>query len=285
MIANRGIYHDGWYANTVPPVPPWVLNAPMPGVEDYKWELYNVSEDYSQANDLAAQMPDKLKEMQALFEQEAEKYNVYPLDNSQFARAIAPRPSPTAGQTVFTYSGEIPGIPLGVAPSILNRSYTITADVDVPEGGGNGMIVTAGGFNGGYGLYLLNGKVVFNYNMLMLAQFRCESQLPLRPGKHTIAFDFKYDGPGIAKGGAGALKVDGVDVGTLKMPHTIPFLLPIAETFDVGIDTRTSVNEKDYQVPFRFNGKINKLTFKLGPTKLTELEEKTRRERFAMAND
>ena len=111
MAANRGIYHDGWYANTTPPVPPWVLNAPMPDVNDYKWELYNLNEDYSQANDLAAKMPDKLKEMQALFVQEAKKYNVFPLDNSQFQRAITPRPSATAGQTVFTYSGVMPGIP------------------------------------------------------------------------------------------------------------------------------------------------------------------------------
>ena len=285
MVANRGIYHEGWYANTTPPVPPWVLNAAYPDVNEYKWELYNVTEDYSQANDLAAQMPDKLKQMQAVFAQEAEKHQVYPLSNEQFQRAIAPRPSPVAGETVFTYSGEIPGVPLGIAPSILNRSYTITAEVEVPEGGGNGMIVTAGGFNGGYGLYLLNGKVVFNYNALMLAQFRCESQLPIEPGKHTIVFDFKYDGPGVAKSGTGTLTVDGADVATLTMPHTIPFLLPVSETFDVGVDTRSSVNEKDYQVPFRFNGKLNKLTFKLGPTKLTELEEKTKRERFAMAND
>ena len=285
MAGNRGIYHNDWYANTTPPVPPWVLNAPYPDIKDYKWELYNVNEDYSQANDLAAQMPDKLKEMQALFAQEAEKYNVYPLDNSQFQRAIAPRPSPTAGQTVFTYLGERPGIPLGVAPSILNKSYTITAEVEVPQGGGNGMIVTAGGFNGGYGLYLLNGKPVFNYNMLMLAQFRCEGQQPLAPGKHTIVFDFTYDGPGVAKGGTGVLKVDDADVATLKMPHTIPFLLPVGETFDVGVDTRTGVNDKDYQVPFRFNGKLNELTFKLGPTRLSELDQKTIQEAVAIAND
>src|SRR4249919_1900133 len=144
MMSNRGIYHEGWYANTTPPVPPWVLNAPMPSINDYKWELYNLDKDYSQANDLAAKMPDKLKEMQKLFDQEAAKYQVLPLDNQQFARAIAPRPSPAAGKTVFTYSGVMPGIPLSIAPSILNRSYTITADVEVPQGGGDGMIATEG---------------------------------------------------------------------------------------------------------------------------------------------
>ena len=265
MVANRGIYHEGWYANTTPPVAPWVLNAPMPDVNAYKWELYNLNEDYSQANDLAEKMPDKLKEMQALFLQEAAKYNVLPLDNSQFARAITPRPSSTAGQTVFTYSGEMPGIPTGNAPNILNRSFTITAEVEVPQGGGDGMIVTTGGRWGGIGLYLLKGKPVFNYNLLMLAQARWEGQQPLAAGKHTIVFDFTYDGPGIAKGGSGVLKVDGQDVATLKIPKTVPFLLPGDETFDVGVDTRTPVNDKDYQVPFRFNGKINKLTFNLGP--------------------
>ena len=111
MAGNRGIYHEGWYANTHPPVPPWELNAKFPDVDDYKWELYNLDEDYSQADDLAAKMPDKLKQMQALFQQEAVKYGVLPLDNSQFQRAIAPRPSAVAGKTVFTYAGENPGIP------------------------------------------------------------------------------------------------------------------------------------------------------------------------------
>jgi hypothetical protein len=223
--------------------------------------------------------------MQALFMQEAAKYNVFPLDNSQFARAITPRPSATAGQTVFTYSGEMPGIPIGNAPNILNRSYTITAEVEVPQGGGDGMIVTTGGRWVGFGLYLLKGQPVFNYNALMLAQFRWEGQQPLAAGKHTIVFDFKYDGPGIAKGGAGVLKVDGQDVATLKIPRTIPFLLPADETFDIGIDTRTPVNDKDYQVPFRFNGKIDRLTFNLGPVQLAEENRRTKEEAVARARD
>jgi hypothetical protein len=126
---------------------------------------------------------------------------------------------------------------------------------------------------------------VARYNMLMLAQFRCEGRQPLAPGKHTVVFDFKYDGPGVAKGGAGVLKVDGADVATLQLPHTIPFGLPIGETFDVGIDTRTPVNEKDYQVPFRFNGKLNQLTFRLGPVRFSELEQKRILEAIAIAND
>jgi hypothetical protein len=133
------------------------------------------------------------------------------------------------------------GIPLGTAPSILNRSYTITAEVKVPEDGGDGMIVTAGGRWGGFGLYMLKGKPVFNYNGLLLAQFRAEGSQPLSPGKHSITFEFTVDGPGIAKGGNGVLKTDGEEVAKLRMPKTIPFLLPVDETFDVGLDTRTGV--------------------------------------------
>ena len=284
LISNRGIYNDGWYANTTPPVGPWVLNSPMPDVNNYKWELYNLKEDYSQANDLAAKMPDKLKQMQALFVQEAAKYNVLPLDNSSFARAIAPRPSATAGQTVFTYAGEMAGIPTGNAPNILNRSFKITADVDVPESG-DGMIATLGGRWGGFGLYMLKGVPVFNYNMLALLQARWAGDNPIPAGKHTIVFDFKYDGPGIAKGGTGLLMVDGKQVATLQVPKTVPFLLPGDESFDIGIDTRTGVNDLDYQVPFRFNGKIANVTFNLGLTQLTAAEEMRVREAAARARD
>jgi arylsulfatase len=287
MIANRGIYHEGWYANTTPPVPPWVLNAKMPTVNEYKWELYNVNEDYSQANDLAAKMPAKLKEMQALFLKEAAKYQVLPLSNEQFQRAITPRPSPAAGRTVFTYSGHLPGLATGVTPNILNKSFTITAEVEVPEGGGDGMIVTEGGRWGGYGLYLLKGKPVFNYNLLMLLQARWanDADPPLAAGKHTIVFDFKYDGPGIAKGGTGVLKVDGKEVRTLSVPKTVPFLLPADETFDVGSDLRTPVNDQVFQVPFRFNGKINKVTFNLGPSQLAPAEQQKAKAAAAKARE
>jgi arylsulfatase A-like enzyme len=285
MISNRGIYQDGWYANTTPPHGPWILNAPLPAPPDYKWELYNLNEDYSQYNDLAAKMPDKLKEMQKLFDQEAAKYNVLPLDNRTFARAVEPRPSATAGKTVFTYTGVNPGIATSTSPSILGRSYTITADVDVPEGGGDGMIVTTGGRWGGYGLYILKGIPVFDYNMLILAQYRWAGQQPLSAGKHTIVFDYTYDGPGIAKGGTGVLKVDGQVVDTQKQPNSIAFLQVSDETFDVGVDTRTGVNDKDYQVPFAFNGTIDKLTFNLGPMQLAEEDKEKAAKAIAIAKD
>ena len=262
-----------------------MLNAPLPDPKDYKWELYNLDDDYSQANDLAAKMPDKLKEMQKVFDEEAAKYNVYPLSNDTFARATAPRPSATAGQTEFDYSGVMPGIPNANAPNILGRSYTITAEVEVPQGGGDGMLVTQGGRWGGYALYLLKGKPVFDYNMLILAQYRWVADQALTAGKHTIVFDYTYDGPGIAKGGSGVLKVDGQVVATGKQANSIAFLNVADETFDVGVDTRTGVNDKDYQVPFAFNGTIDKLTVKIGPSQLSGEEQKTAAAATAKASD
>jgi arylsulfatase len=207
------------------------------------------------------------------------------LDNSQFARAITPRPTAIAGQTEFTYLGEMPGIPIGNAPNILSKSFTITAEVEVSEGGGDGMIVTEGGRFGGYGLYVLKGKPVFTYNFLDLERFRWEGPDALAPGKHTLVFAFTYDGPGIAKGGLGVLKVDGKDVANQKIPHTIAFLIPGDETFDVGVDTRTGVDDRDYQVPFAFTGKLDKLTVKLGPPQLAAADQKVIQEAVARAKD
>jgi len=287
MVGNRGIYDDGWYANTTPPVPPWELKPATIPMSQYKWELYNLKDDHSQFNDLSVKMPGKLKQLQAVFAQEARKYGVFPLDNTAFSRAIAPRPSTTAGKTEFTYTGANIGIPTGNAPSILNRPFTITAEVDVPQGGGDGMLVTEGGRFGGYGLYLLKGRPVFTYNLLELltARWARDDAPPLTAGKHNIVFDFTYDGPGIAKGGTGVLKVDGQEVRTLSIPKTIPFLLPPDESFDIGGDTRTGVNDQDYQVPFTFDGQIDKLTFHLGPTRLTQEEQKMIDRAVAIARD
>jgi arylsulfatase len=240
----------------------------------------------------AAENSDKLRELEALFLTEAAKYQVLPLDNSILPRIVTPRPSATAGRTVFTYSGENAGIPLGNAPSILDKDYTITAEVTIPTGGAEGMIVTLGGRFGGYALYLLKGKPVFSYNMLDLERFRWEGGVggrdlfsdALKPGKHTIVFDFKYNGPGPGKGGTGVLTVDGKLVAAKTIPHTIPILMTIDETFDIGSDTRTTVDDS-YKLPFRFTGKIDKLTFKLGPTQMTSDEQKLMRHALERARD
>ncbi|HTT39804.1 MAG TPA: arylsulfatase [Burkholderiales bacterium] len=293
MMANRGIYHDGWYACTTPPVPPWVLGTkPLPPVNEYKWELYNIAEDYSQANDLAAKMPDKLKEMQALFLTEAVRYQVLPIDNSVLPRLLTPRPSATAGRTVFTYTGENVGIPVGNAPNLLDRDYTITAEITVPEEGAQGMIATMGGRFGGYGLYLQRGKPVFVYNLLNLKRYRFEGGVgaedwlgkSLSPGKHTLVFDFKYDGPGLGKSGTGVLMVDGRVLAQQKMEHTIPFIMALDETLDIGLDTRTPVDES-YELPFKFTGTINQVTYKLGREQLTSSDRETMQRAVAAARD
>jgi arylsulfatase A-like enzyme len=293
MFANRGIYHDGWYACTMPPEPPWLVGTkPLPPIEQYKWELYNIAEDFSQANDLAAKHPDKLKEMQALFLAEAAKYQVLPLDNSVLPRLLTPRPSGTAGRTTFTYVGENVGIPVANAPSLLNRDYTITADITVPKEGTEGIIATMGGRFGGYGLYLLKGKPVFVYNLLNLKRYRFEGGVgaddwlgkSLKPGKHTIVFDFKYDGPGMGKGGSGVLTVDGKVLSRQKMDHTIPFLMSLDESLDIGMDTRTPVDDS-YKLPFRFTGTINKVTYNIKPEQLTTADREVMQRALASARD
>jgi hypothetical protein len=287
MFGLRAIYHDGWIAATPPPAPVWMLGTvKLPEVVNgYDWELYNIAEDYSENNNLAAKNPDKLRELKELFLVEAAKYNVFPLDNSILPRLVTPRPSATAGRTVFTYSGELAGLPVSDAPSVLNKSYTITADVEIPQGGSEGMIATLGGRFGGYGLYILKGKPVFTYNALDLVRFKWQGSEALSPGKHTIVFDFKYDGPGFGKGGTGTLSLDGKTLETKAIPHTIPFLMSIDETFDIGVDTRTSVDDNDYQLPFRFTGTIAKLTYKLGPEQLAESDRKVMEQALAKAHD
>ena len=283
MLGNRAIYHEGWVAATTPVTIPWELSTAKPPdvISGYKWELYNVQEDPTESDDLAAKQPKKLKQLQDIFLAEAKKYNVLPLDNSTLARWNTPRPSLTAGRTVFTYSGELTGVPASAAPRIIGKSYTITAEVEIPKGGAEGMIVTEGGRFGGYGLFLSNGKLgfgrgkpVFLYNLLDLKRTIWEGP-ELGDGKHTIVFDFKYDGPGLGKGGTGVLSVDGKEVAKKTLEHSTPVTFPEDESFDVGQDTRTGVAmvEHRYDVPFKFTGKINKLTFTLEPPPRTHAEK------------
>jgi arylsulfatase len=287
MFGNRALYNDGWIATTVPPQPPWLMGTvKMPDVlTGYKWELYNIADDFSETNDLAAKNPDKLKELQGLFMDEARKYQVLPLDNSILQRILAPRPSATAGRTEFTYTSELSGLPDGSAPNLLSRSFSITAEVEIPKGGAEGMLNTLGGRFGGYGLYLVKGKPVFTYNLLALEKFRWEGPQALTLGKHTILFDFKYDGPGLAKGGTGVLSVDGKEVARKTIPHTVPALFTIDESFDIGVDTRTGVDDKDYKPPFRFTGKLDRLTIKLGPNQMMAEDKKAKTEAIARVND
>jgi arylsulfatase len=227
-------------------------------------------------------MPEKLKQLQDVFYAEAQKHDVLPLDNSSLARWNSARPNLTAGRTVFTYSGVLTGVPNSGAPSILNKSYTITAEVTIPKGGAEGVIVTDGGRFGGYALLLSkgvggvrSGKPVFVYNLLNLKRTTWAGP-ELGAGKHTIVFDYKVDGPGLGKGGTGVLSVDGKEVARNTMKNSTPITFPEDETFDVGQDTRTGVAllEYRYDPPFKFTGTIDKLSFDLQPVQLTKEEQK-----------
>jgi arylsulfatase len=276
MFGSRAIYHDGWMASAPPIHAPWGLSLAKLSsdvMNGFKWQLYNIDEDWTQANDLAAKMPDKLRDMQQRWTMEAEKYRVFPLDDNALTRFVSQdKPNYTFGRTLFTYSGDIANVPypgIGGSPSLLDRDYTVTAEITIPQGGAKGMLMTDGGRFGGYGFYLLDGKPVWTWNLLQLAIVKWQGKEALSPGKHTLEFDWKYDGPGFGKGGAGALKVDGNVADSHPMPRSIPVILPWCETFCVGLDTGTPVDDKDYQVPFRFTGTINKLTVKLGPDEMS----------------
>jgi arylsulfatase len=281
LMANRGIYDNGWMANTTPLKLPWAkvsLDAPTPNPDDFKWELYHVAQDFSQANNLVAQNPAKLKELQAAFDREAIKYNVYPLDSSLAERAdVRLRPSLTRGRSTFTYYPGAVRIPEGAAPDMKNKDFTVTAEVEIPAGGADGMLITQGGRFGGWGLLLLDGKPEFDYAFSNQPQhkYRVASNEKLSLGKHTIKFDFKYDGPGMGKSGAGTLSVDGKQVAQGKIERTIPTRFSLDETMDIGEDTGTPVVE-DYvnKMPFKFTGTLKKVVIELGKSGLTVSDEK-----------
>jgi arylsulfatase A-like enzyme len=299
MMGDHAIYHDGWIASTKVMRPPWdVVGAVSQDPAGFPYELYDVSKDWTQFENVAEKYPEKLKELEKLFWAEAEKYEVLPLDASVATRIVTPRPSLAAGRSVFTWTGEITGTPNGDAPSVLDASYNFKAEVEIPGGGeearrgisppevsAEGMIVTQGGRFGGYGFYLLKGKPVFLWNLVDLKRVRWEGLEALSPGKHTLEFDFKYDGlgigtlafnnlSGVGRGGTGVLKVDGKEVARQTMDRTLPFILQWDENFDIGADTGTPVDDRDYQVPFRFTGKLTKLTLTIDRPKLSAEDEK-----------
>jgi len=299
MLGVQGLYNDGWMLSAVPIRPPWDLlgKAILDPASAYKFELYNLRHDWTQYTDVAAANPAKLREMTDLMFGQFAKYQVLPLDASVATRMVTPRPSMSGGRKVFTYAGvPVIGQPRGTGPNLLDTSYTITADIDVPQGGGDGMIVTDGGRFGGYGMYLLKGKPVFLWNLFDLKRVRWEAPDVLTSGKHTLEYDFKYDGLGFAtlafnnisglgRSGTGSFKVDGKVVSTQTMERTVPLTLPWDETLDIGSDTGTPVDDQDYQVPFAFTGKIDKLTVSVEPPVLTEDDKKKLQEAERAAQD
>jgi arylsulfatase len=283
MLGNRAIYHDGWLAATTPARVPWVVAGQLPEVDAYQWELYHVAEDFSQAVNLAGQEPARLRELQDMFWIEAAKYNVLPLDNSVVARFdVSIRPSLTRGRSVFTYYAGQTRLPEGAVPDLKNKSYKIAAAVDIPAGGASGVLATQGGRFNGWGLYLLDGKPVFHYNLVGVQRFTIAGKEKLAPGKHVILVDFKYDGGGLGKGGTVTVSVDDKPVAQGRVDRTYAFRVSLDETLDIGEDTGTPVSE-DYRVPFKFTGALNRVLIGFSDEKLSpEDEEQIRRAKAAI---
>ena len=291
MMGQWAVYNEGWFLSTKVNRAPWEAFGPAnpDPLNNQVLELYNLDKDFSQSQNIADKFPDKVKEMKAMFIAEAKKYQVFPMDASVAARIVAPRPNITAGRTEFVYTKPMVGLPQGDSPALLDSSYTITADIEVPQGGAEGMILTSGGRFAGYGFYLLKGRPVFLWNLVDMNRIKWEGPDALTPGKHTVEFDFKYDGlgvgtllfnnmSGLGRPGTGTLKVDGKAVQTTTMPQTLPMILQWDESFDIGSDTLTGVNDADYKPPFAFTGKLNKLTIKvnrpqLSPADIKKLQE------------
>ncbi|MGA8053160.1 MAG: hypothetical protein WCA12_04760, partial [Burkholderiales bacterium] len=287
MMGQWALYDDGWLLSTKANRAPWqAFGAANPDpLNNQVFQLYNLGKDFNQTDDIAAQNPQKVKQMRAQFLAEAKKHQVLPLDASVAARIVAPRPNITAGRTEFVYTRPMVGLPQGDSPFLLNASYTITADVNVPQGGAEGMILTSGGRFAGYGFYLLKGKPVWLWNMVDLERLKWEGPDALAPGRHTIEFDFKYDGlgagtlafndfSGVGRPGVGTLKVDGNVVATKTMERTLPMILQWDESFDIGSDTLTGVNDADYKPPFALTAKLNKLTIKVDRPQLSPADIK-----------
>ena len=298
MMGQWALYSDGWLLSTKVNRAPWMaFGAANPDpLNNQDFQLYDLSKDFSQTNDVAAQNPEKVHEMRKAFVAEARKYQVFPMDASVAGRIVAPRPNITAGRTEFVYTRPMTGLPQGDSPNLLNSSYTITADIEVPQGGADGMILTSGGRFAGYGFYLLKGKPVFLWNLVDLKRVRWEGPDVLAPGKHTVAFDFKYDGlgvgtlafndmSGLGRPGTGTLIVDGKAVQTIKMDHTLPMILQWDEAFDIGSDTLTGVNDADYLPPFPLTAKLDRLTIKIDRPKLSPEAIKKLEAAQALATD
>ena len=268
-------------ASTTPLRLPWMTTAEV-SPDDFKWELYNINEDFSQANNIADKQPDKLKELQVAFDVEAEKYNVYPLElfvHGAIRYCDPSEPHPWS-HPIRLLSGH-GSHPRGFR-AFKNKSWTVAAEVDIPQKGASGVLATIGGRFGGWGLWLDESKPQFAYALSNQPnhKFRLASNEPLAPGHHVVRLAFKYDGGGVGKGGIATL----LQVAQVSIPQTLPARFSLDETFDVGADTGTPIVE-DYadKMPYEFTGTLNKLAVVLEPEKLSPEEQEKLRDQIARA--
>lgn len=265
IFANRAIYHDGWLAGTVHKAP-WEGKARADSFDKDRWELYHVAEDFSQSNDLAARNPDKLRELQALFLREAVQYHVLPLDDRSLERlnpALVGRPDLMGGRTSLTVYEGMTGMMENVFINVKNRSHTITAELEVPPGGADGVILCQAGRFGGWSLYAKGGKIKYCCNWVGLKRYTIAAETPVTAGTATVRYEFAYDGGGPGRGGRGTLFVNGQKAAEGHIEHTNGFVFSADETADVGVDEATPVTDDYKERDNKFTGKIHKVTVEL----------------------
>jgi arylsulfatase len=265
MGCCRGIYQDGWFAASMAFIP-WNPTREKFDIDQARWELYHIDEDFSQAHDVAAANPAKLRELQDLWWAEAARYDVLPLDwrgTERLSAELQGRPTLASNAKTFTYFAGQVGLPNEASPRVLNKSWAITAEVEVPEKA-EGMIVTHGGLVGGYALYLRAGIPTFVYNYLDLERYTIAGRQPLPKGKTTLVVDFAYDGSAgeRGKGGRVTISAGGKKIAEGKLPKTIPLQISLGEGMDVGTDVGSPV-DFSYKLPFSFTGKVDKVTYEL----------------------
>ena len=257
MFCNRGIYDKGWTAVTRHSTP-WVMAELLPPFADDTWELYDTNTDWSQAHDLAAEMPEKLEELKALFMEEARKYNVLPLDDrrvERFNSDLAGRPVLVKGSSQILFGG-MERLTEHAVINIKNKSHAVTAEIDVPEGGAEGVIISQGGAFAGWSLFVKNGRPKYCYNLFGVRHFYVEGETEIPSGTHQVRMEFDYDGGGLGKGGTVSLYLDGEKTGEGRVEGTVPMIFSGDETCDVGSDTASPVSD-DYTVQdSRFTGTI-----------------------------
>src|SRR4029077_17583110 len=277
MLGNRALYKDGWIATARHGRLPWVTVGSTGDFDHDKWQLYNLAEDFSEGDDVALKYPQKLKELQDDFWVEAKKYDVLPLDD-RFSERGDPRlrPSLIAGRTEFTSSPGSNRIPETSAANTKNVSPTITATIEVPQGGADGVLVAEGGAAGGYTLYIKDAKPVYEYNFFAHERYKVTSSETLSPGPAVVRVDVKYDGGGVGKGESASLFANDKKVGGGRIEKSVPSRFG-AEDFDVGMDTGSPVSEV-YEPPFTYAGTIKKVTVTIQPSALGARDQKAVRD-------
>jgi hypothetical protein len=256
MFCNRGIYHDGWTAVTRHSTP-WVMES-LPPFADDTWELYDTNTDWSQAHDLAAEQPEKLEELKALFMEEARKYDVLPLDDrrvERFNSDIAGRPVLIRGNSQLLFGG-MGRLSENAMINVKNKSHSVTAELEVPEGGASGVIVAQGGAFAGWSLYVKDGRPTYCYNLFGVQRFHVGGETEIPAGTHQVRMEFTYDGGGLGKGGTVALFVDGAKSGEGRVEGTVPMVFSADETCDVGSDTASPVSDDYTSATSRFTGRV-----------------------------